>query len=656
MAADADYLELSATELSHLSRLHDLLAPERGRIVEDFYAFLLARPELARLLPGGDGLERLKRLQGGYFESLTAGERDAAYVDGRRSLGRTHQRIGLAPGWYLASYWKYLSLMLEHAARADGGASARFLGTVDSLIKAVFFDLRLVLEAHFREIWEAVERARAASEARYRMLYEMAPLGIARVASDGRIVGANRRLCAMLGLEKSELLRRGLGQLVARDQAEDAAIALQALFSGSDGKHSQVYRLVRGAGTIHARATASLAEGDAPSEAFTVWMFEDVTEAREQRLRLEESEAMYRSVFESAAAGILVLEDGICIDHNPGATELLGGARASLLGMPFVGLIGPAADREDAVDRLRRTLQEALSGAPQRTELSLQRPDDIEVEVEAHFSRLDIAGVALVQVILHDIGRRRQAERAVQLMNETLEHRVRERTRALEQSNRELDAFSYSVSHDLRSPLRAISRCGALLRQRAGTDAESGEQLDRLDAATGRMGRMLDDLLRLARFSRTPLTIRRVDLSAMAAEVARETRPERAGRARVTIQPGLSAHGDEGLLRHVLENLFSNAWKYTSRRAEPAIEFGREAGGERAYFLRDNGAGFDMAYAGKLFQPFQRLHGSHEFPGEGIGLATLRRIVERHGGRAWASAAPDQGACFYFTLGAAATP
>ena len=221
----------------------------------------------------------------------------------------------------------------------------------------------------------------------------------------------------------------------------------------------------------------------------------------------------------------------------------------------------------------------------------------------------------------------------------------------------ELDAFAYSVSHDLRAPLRSIDGFSQiLLEDYADKLDDTGKHaLERVRAATQRMGGLIDDLLKLSRVSRGEMRKETVDLSALATSIARDFRAE--GRdVDITIAPGLVVQGDPRLLRIALENLLGNAWKYTSQRSDARIEVGlleeRGERGERIFFVRDNGAGFDMRYADKLFGAFQRLHSASEFEGTGVGLATVHRIVRRHGGRIWAEAKVNEGATFYFTVGA----
>jgi light-regulated signal transduction histidine kinase (bacteriophytochrome) len=256
--------------------------------------------------------------------------------------------------------------------------------------------------------------------------------------------------------------------------------------------------------------------------------------------------------------------------------------------------------------------------------------------------------VLLLKGLEKTLARRKQSAEALRRLNETLEKSVAERTR-------ELEAFSYSVAHDLRAPLRAIDGYSQLvLSDNADKlDAESTAYLQRMRVASQRLGDLIDDLLELAQVSRTDLRRKEVDLAQMAAQVAAELRERHPGHeVDFTAPAELRAEADPYLARILFENLIGNAWKYTGKVSPACIEFGRtEADGGRVYFVRDNGAGFDMAYAGKLFKPFQRLHDPREFEGTGIGLSIVHRIVVRHEGRIWAEARKGEGATFFFTLG-----
>ena len=299
-------------------------------------------------------------------------------------------------------------------------------------------------------------------------------------------------------------------------------------------------------------------------------------------------------------------------------------------------------------------VERTLLQAAQRSALNIL--DDFSAE-KAHLQETQRAVVS----ILEDFD---EEKVKVQRANAQLEKEITDRQRAEEETqrankellvaNKELEAFSYSVSHDLRAPLRSIDGFSqALLEDHADKlDSSGKDHLQRVRLATQRMSVLIDDLLNLSRVTRTPIRRERLDLSALARSIAEEVQkasPTR--RVEIVIGDGLVAEGDLRLLRVVMENLLGNAWKYTSGHQRARIEFGAsQYGGQRAFFVRDDGAGFDPRYAGRLFGAFQRLHGANEFPGSGVGLATVQRIVRRHGGEIWAEAAVEKGATFYFTL------
>ncbi len=256
-------------------------------------------------------------------------------------------------------------------------------------------------------------------------------------------------------------------------------------------------------------------------------------------------------------------------------------------------------------------------------------------------------------VLAAAVAERKSAEGEFRRLSLELERRVQQRTAQLEGTNKELEAFCYSVSHDLRAPLRTIRGFSEVLLEQytSQLDARGQDFLRRTCDAGLQMDKLIEDLLKLSRVSRSEIQHRDIDLSVIAREVAadlKRTEPQRA--VEFDITPGVSANGDERLLRLVIDNLLRNAWKFTGKKPDARIEFGRLNGDTSPFFVRDNGVGFDMAYAGKLFGVFQRLHSPTEFSGSGVGLAIVQRVVNRHGGRVWAEAKVNSGATFYFTL------
>jgi PAS domain S-box-containing protein len=376
---------------------------------------------------------------------------------------------------------------------------------------------------------------------------------------------------------------------------------------------------------------------------------EEIAERRRAEDALRSSEARYRLLVEQAPLGIAILDHRGFIDQvNPAACELLGYDEKELLGRDPFTLIDLSDHAQIEVDKIPLRAGETL-----RMERLLIRKDGSLLPVMGSTRQMPDGRY---QYIFQDISERKQAEENVRALNEQLDKRVRERTAELEAANRELESFSYSVSHDLRAPLRAINGFSNLLISDYA-DKLSGEALmylDKVKENANKMALLIDDLLTFSRLSRNPLKKRRVDLRGLVVQVIEELHTE-AGSREIKWQIGElpPCQADPSLLKQVYANLIGNALKYTRPRPAPVIEIGsRKLRGQTVYHVRDNGVGFDMKYAGNLFGVFQRLHSEAEFEGTGIGLAIVQRIVNRHGGKIWAESEVDQGATFFFTLAA----
>ncbi|MFH0953731.1 MAG: PAS domain S-box protein [Verrucomicrobiota bacterium] len=477
------------------------------------------------------------------------------------------------------------------------------------------------------------------------------------------------------GYEASELAQNravAYGDLVHPDDRDWLWNKCQASLQARTPCHN-VYRIIarsgetrwvweRAAGIYAADGTLLSIEG----------FVQDITERKQVEEALRESEGRFRSYIEHAPVAVFVSDrQSRFTDCNRAAAALLGYDAATLKGMTALDL-HPQEDRA-VVQQAMETL--ARDGHVEG-EFRMKRRDGRIIWVSLSVGSIG-AGAALgycqditerkraedeIRKLLEQSDRDRlgiledekRAEEEIRKLNEDLERHVGERTAALETANKELEAFSYSVSHDLRAPLRAIDGFSqAVLEQTAGRVGEEAEgNLKRVRAAAQRMSRLIDDLLGLFRLSRRLMRREQVDLSRVARVVLEDfQRRDPKREVSVVVQDGMMADGDAVLLGIAVQNLLDNAWKFTGKQDTACIEFGMtEKDGQRVFFVRDDGVGFDMAYADKLFGAFQRLHTEAEFSGSGIGLATVLRIIHRHGGRVWAEGAVDEGATFYFTL------
>lgn len=364
-------------------------------------------------------------------------------------------------------------------------------------------------------------------------------------------------------------------------------------------------------------------------------------------------EAQLKAILASAMDAVITVDGNLhVVLFNASAERIFGVPAAEALGAPLSQFLPERfrASHDRMVKEFGSADVETRRMGASR-EIFARRADGSEFPAEASISHVFVGGEHLFTVVLRDVSERVEAEKSIRRLNEELELRVTERTARLTETIHELERFTYTISHDLRAPLRAIDGYARMLAEdeSANLSAEGRRMLGELGASAVRMGQLIDGLLRFSRLANVPVNRGRVDMNRLALDAAAAAAGEDGGRIRFDIARLPDAHGDPTLLGHVWSALVANAVKFSARHERPEVQIGfKESEGGPIYFVRDNGAGFDMAYADKLFGVFQRLHHASEFEGVGVGLAIARRIVEKHGGRMEAHGAPGDGATFSF--------
>ena len=521
------------------------------------------------------------------------------------------------------------------------------------------FDAHGKIDSLHGTVLDITERKRAeASRAQLANIVESAEDAITSLSLDGRILSWNRGAEHLYGYAATEVLGKSSGDLLPPDQQADIRRLLELVQSGQSIEHYETARRTKDGETIYIALTVSPILDEHDRIVAASMIARDITarkhaeEARQaaderlQRITANVPDVVFQ--FRRSAGGSFsfsFVSERIHDLYEERAADVLDNH------MRLFSLV--PRDHQRAL--AKSMLKSKRSGKPWSFETLIRSKSGKRKWVRGQASiSFGSDGSTIWDGVLSDITLQKRAAIDILTINEKLEQRVAERTRQLEAINKELEAFSYSVSHDLRAPLRAVEGFSRLLQQKYGRDMDemANDYMNRVQRASQRMNELVDDLLKLAQISRSEIKSETVDLSTVAQGIISEladTAPDRV--VDIDIEAGIVVNGDSRLLRIMLENLLGNAWKFTQRVPHPRISFGTIAqDGNKALFVRDNGAGFEMGRAHKLFGAFQRLHRATDFEGTGIGLATVQRIISLHGGRVWAEAAVDQGATFYFTL------
>lgn len=499
---------------------------------------------------------------------------------------------------------------------------------------------------------ESEQRIRL-SEAQFRAVTETASDAIVSADRDGIIRYFNPGAERIFGYDDDDVLGKPITILMPERFQRAHTEGMQRYLANREAKivGNTVELVGRHRNGKEFPIELALASSQVDHELFFTAIVRDITTRAEAERNLRASEARFRDLLESAPDAILVTDEQGCIQLVNAETErLFGYRRGELIGRRIETLV-PGRYRGKHVG-YREGYQRDARTRPMGAGLELYglRKDGSEFPVSIGLSPTRTDQGLTVFCGVRDITEQKASEARIHELNQRLQLDNAE----LAAVNKELEAFSYSVSHDLRAPLRAIDGFSQALAEDAGSllNTEHLSHLNRVRHAAQRMGHLIDDLIKLARVTRTDIKIDDVDLTEIARRIAeslQDSAPER--QVEFSIAPGLQVSGDTRLLQVALDNLLNNSWKFTAPRSPAQIEFGRtEVDGEPAFFVRDNGVGFDMSYAGKMFGAFQRFHDTREFAGTGIGLATVQRIIHKHGGRIWADSQPGDGATFYFTL------
>ena len=577
------------------------------------------------------------------------------YLKNLQQQGMNYARGGLSFRAWFELVAAFRRFMMPHLVSTYGTSTEMLLSAVHGMDTLIDIAMSGIGEAYLetkqqliRDQETAMQKAlkQIQSEKRFRGLLEAAPDGMVIVNHEGLIVMVNAQMEQLFGYSRAEVLGKRV-ELLVPARFRDVHPFHRAQYAKSSrtrpmGADLELYG-VRHDGTEFP-VEISLSPMESEEENLVIAAVRDITDRKH-------AEEKFRGLLEAAPDAMVVVDEkGVIQLVNSQTERMFGFDRVEIVGQPVEMLVPRRFRKKHAKHREGYYGEHPVRPMGIGLDLFGYRKNGSEFPVEISLSPLETEGGLLVSAAIRDVTQRKRMEEDVQKLNEDLKQRAAQ----LEAANKELEAFSYSVSHDLRAPLRSIDGFSHVVLEDYGEQlpADARGYLERVRAAAQRMAVLIDDLLNLSRVTRTAVQPRFINLSRMAEDILhglRESQPDR--QVTFSLTPDLMVEADPHLMHIVLENLLSNAWKFTSKQEQPVIEFGQKAHvKERTFYVRDNGVGFDMAYADKLFGVFQRLHSVSEFPGTGVGLATVHRIISIHGGRIWAESAEGKGTTFYFTL------